>query len=460
MPKEGSLGLSTNCRIIRFGRGLEEILGHTESDIYGKELSVLIDPQDASRLQTIVEAAKGTSRGVTGEKARLIAKGGESIEFFISIFPLRERSGEIHSIMLNLSTEESTEVPAILSNEFQKIFRFANDSVAVTDVDGNIIDVNQAFLDIYGYERLEVLGQNPRILKSTHSTKEQYESMWRDILDPDKGYWKGELINLAKDGREVPVLLSVNAIRDEHGEIKSFLGIALDMTKEKELDTLKRMYIDYIVHDMRGPLTSIMANSEILMMYQDKNPDESVKKKLTQIFVCADKISSMTNDILDYSRASSGMLPLRKDKISFKKVLRDAIQPFEASPKGFSVNGAPYDGNALPELKLQADPDKLQRIIYNLLNNAFKYADEEVSVDWGVQDEALKFSVTNDGEGIKKDEAEKVFEAFFQTDDGVKTGGAGLGLCIVKTFVEAHNGTVWIEPGKSRGTTVGFQIPV
>ncbi len=421
---------------------------------------MLIDPEDASRLQTIIEAAKGTSRGVTGEKARLIAKGGESVEFYISIFPLRERSGEIHSLMLNLSTKETTEVPAMLSSEFQNIFRFANDAVAVTDVDGNIIDVNKAFLKTYGYEKSEVLGQNPRVLKSTHSTKEQYEKMWGDILNPDKGHWKGELINLAKDGREVPVLLSINAIRDIDGKIKNFLGIALDMTKEKELDTLKRMYIDYIVHDMRGPLTSIMANSEILMMYQEKNPDESVKKKLTQIFVCAEKISSMTNDILDYSRASRVMLFLHKNKISLKKVLRDAIHPFEASPKGFSVNGMPYDGDTLQELELEADPDKLQRIIYNLLNNAFKYADEEVSVDWSVQDKLLKFLVTNDGEGIKKGEAEKVFEAFFQTDDGVKTGGAGLGLCIVKTFVEAHDGKVWIEPGKSRGTTVGFQVPV
>jgi PAS domain S-box-containing protein len=460
MPKEGSLGLSTDCRIIRFGRGLEDILGHTEAEICGKELSVLIDPGDAPRFKALIEAAKSASRGITGEKAHLVGKDGHSVEFYISIFPLRERSGEIHSIMLNLSTEETTEVPAILSNEFQRIFRFANDAVAITDVDANIIDVNNAFLDIYGYEKLEVLGHNPRLLKSTHSTKEQYEKMWRDILDPDKGYWKGELVNVAKDGREVPVLLSINAIRDEGGEIKNFLSIALDMTKEKELDTLKRMYIDYIVHDMRGPLTSIMANSEILMMYQQGNPDASVKRKLTQIFVCAEKISSMTNDILDYSRAGRGILPINKARVSLKKILRDAIQPFEASQKAFSVNGVPYDGDALPELELEADPDKLQRILYNLLNNAFKYADEEVSVDWTVEGKVLKFTVTNDGESIKKEEAERVFDAFFQTDEGVKTGGAGLGLCIVKTFVEAHNGTVWIEPGKSRGTTVGFRIPV
>jgi signal transduction histidine kinase len=220
------------------------------------------------------------------------------------------------------------------------------------------------------------------------------------------------------------------------------------------------MYIDYIVHDMRGPLTSIMANSEILMMRQEKNPDAAVKRKLTQIFVCAERISSMTNDMLDYSRAGRGDLHIKKARMGFKKILRDAIEPFEASTKAFSVNGVSYDGDSLTDVEFEADPDKLQRIIYNLLNNAFKYADEEVSIDWEVKEKLLKFKVANDGEGIKKEEAARVFDAFFQTEDGVSTGGAGLGLCIVKTFVEAHGGTVWIEPGDGNGTIVGFQMPV
>lgn len=460
MAKEGSIGLSTDCRIIRFGRGLEDILGYTEEEVCGREFITLIAPEDAPRLSTLIEAAKSTSRGLTGERARLLRKDAECVEFYISVFPLRDRSGKVHSLMLSLSVDETPEVPAILSNEFQRIFRFSNDAVVVTDRDANIIDVNRAFLDIYGYEREEVLGRNPRFLQSTHSTKEQSEKMWHDILDPEKGFWKGEIVNLRKDGREVPVLLSVNAIRSDKGEIKKFLGIAFDMTRQKELDTIKRMYIDYVIHDMKGPLTSIMANSEILMMLLEDKLDASVKKKLDQIFTCSEKIAAMTNDILDYSRAKDGVLPLKKARVGFKKILKYAVQPFEGLSKKLVVNGALYDEALIRDVELEVDQDKLQRIIYNLLSNAFKYAKEEVTMDWEIADQGLKLKVSNDGEVIKKEAAERVFDAFFQTEEGVKTGGAGLGLSIVKTFVEAHGGSVWMEPGDASGTTVEFKMPV
>jgi PAS domain S-box-containing protein len=459
MAKEGSIGLSTDCRIIRFGRGIEEILGYTEEEVRGREFGSMMPPETAQECKRLIEQVMNTP-GITGHKVRLLCKDGQPVDLYVSVFPLRDRSGKVHSLMLSLSVDETDEVPAILSNEFQRIFRFSNDAVVVTDRDANIIDVNRAFLDTYGYEREEVLGRNPRILKSEHSTKEQSERMWRDILDPEKGFWKGEIVNIAKDGREVPVLLSINAIRNDRGDIKKFLGIAFDMTRQKELDTIKRMYIDYIIHDMKGPLTSIMANSEILMMLLEDRLDAPVKKKLDQIFNCSEKIAAMTNDILDYSRAKNGVLPLRKARVGFKKILKHAVQPFESLSKKLVMNGAPYDEALVRDVELEVDSDKLQRIIYNLLNNAFKYAEKEVRIDWEIVDQGLKLKVSNDGEGIKKETAERVFEAFFQTEEGVKTGGAGLGLSIVKTFVEAHGGSVWMEPGEAIGTTVGFKMPV
>lgn len=71
----------------------------------------------------------------------------------------------------------------------------------------------------------------------------------------------------------------------------------------------------------------------------------------------------------------------------------------------------------------------------------------------------LKFIVADDGKGISKEEGERIFEAFYQTDEGVKTGGAGLGLNIVKSFVEAHGGNVWVDSGQEKGVTFGFFMP-
>ncbi|MBI5345410.1 MAG: PAS domain-containing sensor histidine kinase, partial [Deltaproteobacteria bacterium] len=340
------------------------------------------------------------------------------------------------------------------------MFNFSNDTACITDREGGIIDVNQAFLDLYGYERKDVLGKNPRILKSGHSTNDMHKKMWDDILDPSIGFWKGEIINLRKDGTEVPVYLSINAITDAKGEIRNFLGIASDMSRQKELDKTNKMYFDYIIHDIRGPLTSIIANSELLQMQLDGIIDDKAGKKLKVILACAEKISSMTENLLDYSRAQGKNLHIKKDKVSFAKVLKDALLPFENSSKALYVNGFAYsvDSPLAGDREILGDHDKLQRAVYNLLSNAFKYAVKEVRVRLEFAD-GLRFIVSDDGKGLPAGMAERIFDAFYQTPEGIKAGGAGLGLSIVKSFVEAHGGKVWVEPGHDRGAAFGFSIP-
>lgn len=110
----------------------------------------------------------------------------------------------------------------------------SNDMMITTDREGTILDVNPSFERIYGYTREEVLGKNPRILKSAHSTPELYKDMWENLLQ--KGYWSGELINKDKIGKEHPVLLSISAIRDAQGKVTNFVGIAVDITEKKRAE--------------------------------------------------------------------------------------------------------------------------------------------------------------------------------------------------------------------------------
>ena len=455
MAKEGTLSLDALGKIIRFSHSLEEMLGFASEEVIGKDITFLAPKGTEGGFSALLRSADSDS-AVSAKKTGLLCKDGSVNEFYLSIYPLRDRSGSLYSYMLNLSGKK-TAMPAILNDEFRRIFKFSNDSVAITDRDGSIIDVNQAFLDTYGYERHEVLGKNPRVLKSSHSSAALYEKMWKDILDPEMGYWRGEIINMARGGREVPVLLSINAIKDSRGEIKNFLGIAFDMTREKELEKLRKMYIDYVVHDIRGPLTSITVNSELLLMQLSDIP-EKAKKKIEVILASAQKVNTMASDMLEFSRAQSGSLQLKKEKVALSRVLKEAFEPFESSGKSLLVNGMPYhEGSVSGELF--ADCEKLQRALYNVVSNAFKHAASLVSLKVERVDEGYRFTVSDDGRGISAEEAGRIFDAFYQTGDGIKTGGAGLGLSIVKCFVEAHGGRVWVEPGKGSGMTFGFLVP-
>ncbi|MFQ5736676.1 MAG: PAS domain S-box protein, partial [Thermodesulfobacteriota bacterium] len=283
MGMEKSLGLSLDGTIIRFGVGLEELLGYTVEEVRGRVFTELLPEGGRKAFLSLIEKVR-TGGLETGHRAAVIRKDGSLAELFLSVYPLRELNGAVNSFVVLFRTRKSDDTPAIFSDEFQRIFRFSNDAVMITDTDGNILDVNTAFLDTYGYAREEVLGRNPRILKSQHSTGELCRRMWADILDPAKGYWRGEIINLAKDGTEVPVLLSISAIKDREGKIRNFLGIALNISRQKEMDRTSRIYIDYIVHDIRGPLTTIMTNAELLYMRLGNLLDEKAKKKLRVIF--------------------------------------------------------------------------------------------------------------------------------------------------------------------------------
>ena len=301
MQRDGSLSLNPEAVILRFSRSLEAMLGFSSSEVCGRRFSSILPEDMRLEAQTFLDTVK-TAGPVTGHKARFLANTGAPVDLYISVYPLRDRSGSLYSYVVSVSEKKTEAPPAILTNEFQKLFRFSNDAVVVTDRDGSIMDVNRAFLDTYGYQKEEVIGKNPRLLKSGYFTKEQYERMWADILDPDKGYWKGEIINKRKDGSEVPALLSINAIKDPKGGIRNFLGIAFDMTRQKELDKLNKMYVDHIVHDIRGPLTAIMANSELLLIESCQQGMEKARKRLDSIIASAQKIDKLTQDMLDFIR--------------------------------------------------------------------------------------------------------------------------------------------------------------
>ena len=125
-----------------------------------------------------------------------------------------------------------------LESLIKRMFAGANEAVLFTDPQGKILEVNQAFSELYRYERAEVIGQNPRILSSSQTPTDIYQNMWEKILNPEIGNWKGELINRKKNGALVPVHNYITAIRDEddHNLIKYLMGITLDLTEQKKLE--------------------------------------------------------------------------------------------------------------------------------------------------------------------------------------------------------------------------------
>lgn len=118
---------------------------------------------------------------------------------------------------------------------FYQAFKRSNDVMFYCDKDGVIRDVNDAFTKHYGWTREEVIGRSPAILRSRHTTDDLYRRMWSHILDPKKGSWRGEIINKTKDGREVPLILNIAAVRDTCGRITGYISNAADLSEQVAL---------------------------------------------------------------------------------------------------------------------------------------------------------------------------------------------------------------------------------
>jgi PAS domain S-box-containing protein len=159
------------------------------------------------------------------------------------------------------------------SNVFYQCVESSNDAMMMTNPQGYLQYVNPAWCTIYGYDRHEVLGRNPRFLQSGHQDSAFYDKMWQAILDPEVGGWRGELINRTKHGDTIPVLLTITPIRNVEGELQGYLGIAVDISKQKELQ-LRLLQQDRLasigllagglIHQLGTPLTVARGRAMIL----------------------------------------------------------------------------------------------------------------------------------------------------------------------------------------------------
>ena len=239
----------------------------------------------------------------------------------------------------------------------------------------------------------------------------------------------------------------------------STLLLFQDVTRQRQIEIIRRDFISNVSHELRTPLAALKALTETL---QDSalNDPPATQRFLAQMETEVDALSLMVSELLELSRIESNRVPLvlkptRPVDIVTPAYERLALQA-ERTPLEFILE-CPED---LP--LVLADATRIQQVMVNLLHNAIKFTPEggQVKVCAKAQDQTVLFSVCDTGIGISQADLPRIFERFYKVDRSRASSGTGLGLAIARHLVEAHGGRIWAESEVGRGSRFYFTIPL
>lgn len=256
--------------------------------------------------------------------------------------------------------------------------------------------------------------------------------------------------------------LHVNAVNllDGDGRHAGMLLVTHDLTRVRQLENTRRDFVANVSHELRTPLSMIKGYVETLIDGAKDDPAVALKF-LQTIEKHADRLTFLIEDLLTISKLESGQIVMNLQTVELGSMVSRVLEDLQsrAAEKNIKLQ------NFLPEkTEVKADADRLEQVLFNLVDNAIKYGrnDGAVAVECKVVDNKfVQLSVRDDGPGIPEDAKERVFERFYRIDRARsrEAGGTGLGLSIVKHIVQSHGGEVWVESELGKGSTFCFTLP-
>lgn len=266
------------------------------------------------------------------------------------------------------------------------------------------------------------------------------------------------------------VLKRSQKIIEDNEELKNKTNQLEKLSKElrianeklKESDVIKNEFLTTVTHEIRTPLTSIKALSEIMFDNEDLDFDQK-KLFLNTVIDETDRLSRLVNQVLDLEKYESGKHQLIKKSIDIKELVETVFIRLEELAKEKSVKLSFMISDEVSRFK--GDEDKLIQMLINLISNAIKFSKPEngqVELDISTSKRKLVFKVKDNGVGISKETQHRIFEKFYQADNQAagKEKGSGLGLSITKKIVEIHKGNISVNSTPNEGTTVTVVFPL
>ena len=349
--------------------------------------------------------------------------------------------------------------------ELKTIVQNLRDGVLTLNLAGEAITANEALCKMLGKDESELLGRVFADGLDSVPGDGMLSAFTAAITEG--GAVEEETAIEHSSGLKTPVAISAVPLKDYLGATIGCVCLFHDITRRKEieqlmvqmqaLDKVKNDLTHMIVHDLRTPLTSLLAGLQTL------EPSEQDREILDISLSGGQMLLGMINDLLDISKMEEGLMTLDKSPLSLKKLIEDAFQQvgWLAAEKELDIQA-----DIVPsDIELHADAEKLLRVLVNILGNAVKFTPAKghikarARIDTAAAEVVV--GIADSGEGIPKEAFERIFAKFEQVETRLagKTKSTGLGLAFCKLVIEAHGGRIWVESEPGQGSTFFFTIP-
>lgn len=493
--------MDANGYVVSWNKGAEQIKGYTASEIIGKHFSIFYMSEDEA--ETNLQKARALGRlEVEGWRVR---KDGSMFWANVVFTAMRDALGNIlgfgkvtRDMTRRRKFEEeirklNKELEARL-RESQNValdYKHAIEEssiVAVTDQKGIINYVNDNFCKISKYAEEELIGQDHRIINSGYHPKELIRDLWVTIANGR--IWRGELKNKAKDGTFYWVDTTIVPFLNEKGKPYQYMAIRADITarklaeeqiikineslenkvrertveltealeRERALNEMKSRFVSMASHEFRTPLSAILSSVGLIDHYKAPEQDEKRRKHIERIKSSVRNLTDILNDFLSLDKLEQGKVEAKCTDFNLHEFMEDIIEEMDGPLKNKSQKII-YTSNGAAEV--YQDKKVLKNVLLNLLSNAVKYSPEgkEIYVTVEMKDDKVSVSIRDQGIGIPDEAQQHLFSKFFRAHNANNIQGTGLGLNIVKKYVELLKGDIHFISKENEGSTFTVEFP-
>ena len=436
-----------NGEIVLANVSTEEMFGYPHDRLVGQLAEVLVPERLRERHRVLREryAADPTIRPIAA-RLDFFGRRSDGTEFpvDISLSPHKTGCGLVFTAVVRDETDRRR------PDKFSLLFESAPDAVVVIETDGRIALVNAQTERLFGFERESLVGEHVEILLPHRYRHSHIGHRGRYAVSPQiRAMGSGHhLHGMRADGSEFPVDVSLAPVETAQGRLVA--ATVRDVTDRKELEGVRDQFIHHAAHELRTPLATLAALGETLALRMGEMSPEDVADALGALMRQGQRASTLVGNLLDLSQLEGGHADVRMVPVDLARTVGRVLE-------GALIPAHKMVTCELDHFVVVADQLQLERLLTNLLTNAYRYGGSGIRITAKSTEGHVVTAVSDNGDGVPVELVETVFEPFVRGKMAGTVGGSGIGLALCRRIVDSMDGTIWYD-GAGSGASFKFRL--